>query len=97
MVRRISNRHTAAPPPPPPPPPVPQIEIDRQRIAPRAAAARRQQIAERYVVGSFQIKIPVETAATMLPVEENTLAIMKARLAAMAPTGSIRCCCAISA
>jgi hypothetical protein len=28
-----------------------------------------------YVVGSFQVKIPVETKKTMLPVEENTLAI----------------------
>lgn len=39
----------------------------------------------RYVTGAFQVQIPVETAATLLGPEENTLAIMKARLAAMSP------------
>jgi hypothetical protein len=34
----------------------------------------------RYVVGTFAVKIPVATAATMLFPEENTLAIMRWRL-----------------
>ncbi|HZY35460.1 MAG TPA: hypothetical protein VFE53_02360 [Mucilaginibacter sp.] len=39
----------------------------------------------RYVTGTFQVKIPVRNKATMLLPEENTLAIMKARLQAMSP------------
>jgi hypothetical protein len=37
----------------------------------------------RYVTGAFQIKIPVTTESALLGPEENTLAILKARLAAM--------------
>lgn len=40
----------------------------------------------RYVVGTFQIKIPVTTGESMLLPEENTLAIMKWRLEQMAPS-----------
>lgn len=39
----------------------------------------------RYVTGAFQVKIPVQTEATLLGPEENTLAIMRARLQAMSP------------
>jgi hypothetical protein len=39
----------------------------------------------RYVVGTFQVKIPVTTREVMLRPEENTLAIMKWRLAQLAP------------
>lgn len=39
----------------------------------------------RYVVGTFQVKIPVTTSEVMLRPEENTLAIMKWRLTQMAP------------
>ncbi|HJQ07498.1 MAG TPA: hypothetical protein VJ872_18760 [Nocardioides sp.] len=35
---------------------------------------------ERYVVGSFQVKIPVSIGPVMRPTEETTLAILKARL-----------------
>jgi hypothetical protein len=38
---------------------------------------------ERYIVGSFQVKVPVSEREAMLPAEETTLAILKARLAAM--------------
>lgn len=31
----------------------------------------------RYVIGTFQVKIPVSTADAILPDEENTLAIFK--------------------
>jgi hypothetical protein len=41
---------------------------------------------ERYIVGSFQVKIPVSTSKAMLSAEETTLAILKARLEAMPRT-----------
>jgi hypothetical protein len=41
---------------------------------------------ERYIVGSFQVKIPVSTGEAMLPAEETTLAILKARLQALPKT-----------
>jgi hypothetical protein len=37
----------------------------------------------RYVTGSFAVRIPVTTAKVMLPIEEDTLAIMKWRLTQM--------------
>jgi len=40
----------------------------------------------RYVVGTFQVKIPVSRGSTLLRDEENTLAIMKWRLGQMATT-----------
>jgi hypothetical protein len=40
---------------------------------------------ERYIVGSFQVKLPVKTRELMLPAEETTLAIFKARLAETSP------------
>jgi hypothetical protein len=62
------------------------------QIAPVPAAAATTQVAVppkatrwRYVVGTFQVKIPVTTGPRMLFLEENTLAIMKWRLAQMAP------------
>lgn len=42
-------------------------------------------IGSRYTVGSFRVKIPVVKKATMLPQEENTLAILKWRLEQMSP------------
>ncbi len=40
----------------------------------------------RYVTGSFAVRIPVTTAKIMLPLEQDTLAIMKWRLTQMLPT-----------
>jgi hypothetical protein len=40
----------------------------------------------RYVVGAFQVRIPVTTGDKILPSEENTLAIMKWRLEQMMPS-----------
>jgi len=40
----------------------------------------------RYVVGSFQVKIPVSSEEAMLPDQEDALAIFKWRLEAMGPT-----------
>jgi len=88
VVRRVSSRQYRAAPPPPPPPPPPSLQIgsDGIRIAPAMQAVVEDLITERYVVGSFRISIPVATAATILPAEETTLAIMKARLQAMPPS-----------
>ena len=45
-------------------------------VTPRAAALFRW----RYVIGTFQVHVPVMTGAEILPSEETTLAIMKWRL-----------------
>jgi hypothetical protein len=51
------------------------------------AVGRRPRLgAWRYVVGSFQVKIPVATAETLLRPEEDTLAILKWRLQQIAPS-----------
>ena len=57
-------------------------------IVDQAAVIEKRFFYERYIVGSFQVKIPVSTRAAMLPAEETTLAILKARLEAM-PTSSL--------
>ncbi len=86
---------TAAPPPPPPPTNLQAKERQRPggtiRMAPPVAPLKntapitvvkeKDRLAyERYIVGSFQVKIPVSTGKVMLPAEETTLAILKARL-----------------
>ena len=61
------------------------------KTPPRQAAARAAAAGTadgntrtwRVVTGAFQVKIPVTTEESMLGPEENTLAILKARLAAM--------------
>lgn len=51
------------------------------------AAVARGPIADwRYIVGTFQVKIPVSTKELILRPEENTLAILKWRLEHMAPS-----------
>jgi len=45
----------------------------------------RRQRNWRYVIGTFQVKIPVSTKELILPAEENTLAIFKWRLQQMSP------------
>ena len=89
VLRRIGTRRVDLPPPPSPPPATPKIATaraprGRAQSAPAAPmAVEKNTTTERYVVGSFQVKIPVSTAKEMLPAEETTLAILKARLAAM--------------
>jgi hypothetical protein len=46
----------------------------------------RQQVNWRYVVGTFAVRIPVTTRRIMLPLEQDTLAIFKWRLAQWPPT-----------
>jgi hypothetical protein len=54
-------------------------DIDRQGPP---ETRRDGEIRERYVVGSFQVRIPVQSELVMLPAELDRLAIFKARLAA---------------
>jgi hypothetical protein len=83
VVRRIGTRQLRAIPAPAPP--SPRAAAAQRR--PGAAVARvNEVIVERYVVGSFQIKIPVKAPAALLGAEETTLAILKARFDAMAGT-----------
>jgi hypothetical protein len=70
---------------------VTKIQVSKEP-EPRAAASAETLAAVvkkpknwRYIVGTFQIKIPVTTRDVMLFPEENTLAIMKWRLQQMAP------------
>lgn len=51
----------------------------------RRAVAPVKQTNWRYVVGAFQVKIPVTTKSGMLRDEENTLAVIKWRLENMSP------------
>jgi hypothetical protein len=77
VIRRISTR-----------------QIDRQPITNVMAADQIGDLAMekghttrnwRYVIGTFQVKIPVETKQVLLLPEENTLAIFKWRLSIMSP------------
>jgi hypothetical protein len=83
-VRRVSTRQAPAsepPPPPPPPPPAPKIAG-----AGATAPTARAMTTWRYIVGTFAVRIPVTTSHEMLPVEEDTLAIIRWRLGQMAPS-----------
>ena len=87
VVRRVNKRlRPAAPPPPPPGPKIAALgkarggERPAQAPALLAQAVAAPQVWERYIVGSFQVKIPVSTGPAMRPAEETTLAILKARL-----------------
>jgi hypothetical protein len=94
------RRALPAPPPPQPVPqialtkrrpggnidlPEPGAPLRAKELAFQAASENKL-VYERYIVGSFQVKIPVSTLKEMLPAEETTLAILKARLEAMPTT-----------
>lgn len=65
VVRRISTR-----------------QLPSRGTGTQVTAGERDEITQdwRYVVGTFQVDIPVDVEANLLPAEENTLAIMKWRL-----------------
>jgi hypothetical protein len=96
VVRRVASRRVQIDVPKAPE--APQIAVggakakkgDESKAKLAVAAAVREHEPEmrnwRYVVGTFQVKIPVTTREVMLRPEENTLAIMKWRLQQMAPT-----------
>jgi hypothetical protein len=95
VVRRVGKRLRTVVDTPPPsgPPEIPKVEEGRARggerehahammVQARAAEiVEPERIWERYIAGSFQVKIPVSTGDAMRPAEETTLAILKARLA----------------
>jgi hypothetical protein len=86
-VRRLSTAR-APTPPVPTQPQQPQIAGVATAATLAAAPAEAREVMRnwRYIVGSFAVRIPVTTANEMLPLEENTLAIMKWRLSQMEPT-----------
>lgn len=86
MVRRVATRRGFLPPPPPPPPqlqsPPSQYPLPKSKGGGPAPGSTKQAdgFTWRQVCGAFNIRIPVTNAAVMLPIEENTLAILKWRL-----------------
>jgi hypothetical protein len=91
-LRRLTTRQGKIPTPPPPPPSLPPIAgAPGPAGAGLAAAGTASAVGDsgmvswRAVTGTFAIRIPVSTAKHMLPLEEDTLAIMKWRLAQWPP------------
>jgi hypothetical protein len=86
MVRRVATRRGFLPPPPPPPPqlqsPPSQYPLPKSKGGGPAPGSTKQDkgFTWRQVCGAFNVRIPVTNAAVMLPIEENTLAILKWRL-----------------
>jgi hypothetical protein len=76
VVRRFSSRQ---------PPTIPTSRI-RTKASTGARVRPQLQTNWRYVVGTFQVKIPVATEDALLPTEENTYSIMKWRLGLLSPT-----------
>jgi hypothetical protein len=76
VVRRISTRRAPVDTPP-------RIELGTEAAIKVKEKTMRNW---RYVIGTFAVRIPVSTPHVMLPLEENTLAIMKWRLSQMSPT-----------
>lgn len=70
IVRRVSTRNLP--------------RLTERRGAPAETVGKRPG-PWRYVVGTFQVKIPVATAATLLGPEEDTLAILRWRLEQLDP------------
>jgi hypothetical protein len=90
LVRRISTSRARHEPPPPrlQSAPVSKPRPTRRRPAtePEPAVVVHERLdVWRYVVGSFVVRIPVQTAEQMRIPEEMTLAIMKWRLAHLSP------------
>jgi hypothetical protein len=87
MVRRVSSRRGNLPPPPPPPPQLTSppsthpLEAEKSAGGPVATAEKQPPgFNWRQVCGAFNVRIPVTNAKVMLPLEEDTLAILKWRL-----------------
>jgi len=60
--------------------------LEFERATEGAAVGVKGRAPWRHIVGTFQVKIPVATAATMLGPEEDTLAILRWRLEQMPPS-----------
>jgi len=76
VVRRVSTRRASAAKPQP----QPQLKVTTEAVVDDPGRRNRNW---RNIVGTFAVRIPVTTPNVMLPVEDNTLAIMKWRLAQM--------------
>ncbi len=65
----------------------PQPEQPQLKLAAEATSTAPPKSARnwRYIVGTFAVSIPVTTANVMLPIEDNTLAIMKWKLEQTSP------------
>ncbi|MBS0527055.1 MAG: hypothetical protein JSS04_25735 [Proteobacteria bacterium] len=98
-VKRLGTRIGKAAPPPPPilRSAAALFHPEGRAKGPQTAKGRSRQPTERpiqverraqwrYVVGTFQIRIPVTTGDRILPSEQTTLAIMKWRLEHMSPS-----------
>ncbi len=72
VVRRVGHAHQDV------------IEIRRKTLGANQGTSNGT-AGWRYIIGTFQVKIPVTTAAVMLRPEEDTLAILKWRLQQMSP------------
>lgn len=97
VIRRLGTRQLQVPPPAPPPPRTgsrARKSVAAHSTATRSADAalaeaesvQRKTLTERYVIGTFQLKIPVQTKHTMLAAEQDLVAILKARLDALPAT-----------
>lgn len=75
LVRRITTKQLVLPAPPNNPPP-PQL----------ARAVIKDQLIWRYITGSFLARIAVQQESTILPADENLLAILKWRLGLIDPS-----------
>ena len=81
IVRRVSSKSFVIQPTPPPP----QIRVAKMASITPLATTSGNTLSWRYIVGAFQVKVPVSTAADILPDEENALAIFRWRLEQMSP------------
>ncbi|MCL5259143.1 hypothetical protein ACSYAY_10840 [Leptospirillum ferriphilum] len=79
VVRRIAARHIRDIN-------VPTLSLPSTTTIVAATEEPVQHRSWRYVIGTFQVKIPVATKEVMLFPEENTLAILKWRLQQMSPS-----------
>ena len=77
IVRRITTKQVVVPTPPAPP----KIAVP----AVTAEADDENLLVWRYVTGSFLVRIPVQEESTILPGDENLLAILKWRLGLISP------------
>ena len=77
VVRRITTKQVFIPAPPKTPPPPSRSHAPSHR--------RARSCLWRYVTGSFLVKIPVKKESTILPGDENLLAILKWRLGLIDP------------
>ncbi len=87
IVKRITTKQIVQPPPPPPPPKrgLGAITLGAQPEAASSHIVVKNRLIWRYITGTFLVKIPVQKESTILPVDENLLAVLKWRLGLIGP------------